>query len=249
MSRLSLWSIAFLAGLAVVPAAAGGDPRLAVTTDAGFATSYVFRGLRLAQHSWQPAVTVERGPFSGGVWANVPLDRAGAHEVDPFFFYSAERGGLTWETGAQVYTYPEAHGADTTHSYELSLGVTAPLGLVTGVPVNAGLTVAYDLRLATLSTEARLEHSTEGKLAGRPAELTAGVFLGSVAGRDLAPDAPGPRRRDAYRYYGTKVSLAVKLAARAALKFTVQWDDARNAAPAQGATGNLAGNLGLSWMW
>jgi hypothetical protein len=253
MNRLSFWLISLTHGLATgasaLPAAGGGGGNFSVTTDFGYATSYVFRGLQLSRHSLQPGITVERGNFSGGLWANVPTERGEAHEIDPSVFYSIEGGGLTWASGLQVYTYPEARGTDTTHSYELSLGTTAPLGLITGVPVNAGITVCYDLRLATLSLEARLEHSLEFKFAEKPAEFAAGLFVGSVDGRDVTPDDPGAKYRDFYVYYGAKASLSCKLSDRTALKFTAQWDDARQVDPSQGHTGNLSGVFALSWLW
>ncbi|MDD3178834.1 MAG: hypothetical protein PHQ04_00635 [Opitutaceae bacterium] len=252
MNRLFQRSVCLALLLAFSPPcawAAAGDEEVTVTTDFAYATSYIFRGLQRAHHSLQSAVTVTHGGFNGGVWANVPTDRGEAHEIDPFLFYSFAASGLSWDTGLLVYTYPEASDIGTSHTCELSLGATAPLAIVTGVPVNAGAIVSYDLRLARLNIEATVEHAEEFTFATRPAEWSLGVFAGCNDGRNLTPEDPGPQYRDAYLYYGFKLALSCKLSGRAAFKLTGQWDDARNVDPGQGHSGNLSGIAMLSWVW
>jgi uncharacterized protein (TIGR02001 family) len=255
MKRLTHGHVLLLAALSLLavspaaPAAAAGSAAPVVTGSTDFATAYIFRGLRQTQGAWQPGLTLTQGGWNCGVWANVPFDRNEGDEIIPWLFYSLPAGGVTWEAGVQGFLYPGARDRGTVHSCELALAARAPLGLLTGVPVTAGLNGFYDFRYATLSLEANLEHSVEFKLGARPAEVAAGVFLGHIDARNLTPGASGPRWRDAYTYGGAKLSVSLKLSARAALKLTGQWDAAHNAAPGQGHTGNLSGLVGCTWVW
>lgn len=220
-----------------------------VSADFAYATAYVFRGLRLSSRTFQPAVTIERGNWSGGVWTDLPTTKGEQHEFDPWLFYSWAEDGTAWEAGAQYYYYPEARGTDLRYSYEFSLGGSREVAWVPAFPLKAGATLYYDPRLETLSLEGLLAHTTSLGNEHRPVDLTWSVFGGHVDARNIDPDAPGPKWRDAYRYYGAKVELAITLAPRATLKLSSQWDDAVNADPDQGGTRNLSGVFTFSWAW
>lgn len=249
IARLPLFLAAVLAAAPLALPAGEPAPGPKVSVDFAYATAYVFRGLRLSNRSFQPAVTVEHGPWSGGVWADLPAARGEQHEFDPWLFYTWEQDGTTWEAGAQYYHYPEARGTDLRYSYEFSLGGSREVAWIERLPLTAAAAVYYDARLETLSLEGSLSHTRALGTGRRLVDLSWSVFGGHVDARHLAPDDPGPKWRDAYRYYGAKAELAIPLGPRATLKLGGQWDDAVNADPDQGETGNLSGTCTLSWAW
>lgn len=247
MRRLCRLAAVFTALAWVLPAGAGETAAPKVSFDFTYATAYVFRGLRLSNRTFQPAFTLEHGRWSGGVWTDLPTTKGEQHEFDPWLFYAWENEGTAWEAGAQYYYYPEARGADLRYSYEFSLGASREVGWSPSSPLTA--TVYYDPRLETLSLEGSLARTWPLPRARRPAGLTGSVFGGQVDARHLSPDSPGPKWRDAYRYYGAKAELAITLAPRATLRLSGQWDDAVNADPDQGGTRNLSGVFTFSWAW
>ncbi|MBI2518087.1 MAG: hypothetical protein HYV95_14375 [Opitutae bacterium] len=251
MRRLCRLPLLFaaLAAAPLVPLAAEESAETKVSADFAYATSYVFRGLRLSSRTLQPAVTIEHGRWSGGVWTDLPTTKGEQHEFDPWLFYSWEEDGTAWEAGAQYYYYPEARGTDLRYSYEFSLGGSREVPWLAALPLTAGATVYYDPRLETLSLEGTLAHTISLGTERRPVDLTWSVFAGHVDARNIDPDDPGPKWRDAYRYYGAKAELSITLAPRATLKLTGQWDDAVNADPDQGGTRNLSGVFAFNWAW
>ncbi len=232
-----------LASLAAGLAHAGPATSGTVT----YASAYVFRGLRLAHQSLQPDLTVTDGPFSGGVWMNLPLTRGEKPEVDPNFAWSFEHGGVAWEAGLALYLYPRAHDEETRYSWEPYLSATSSWGRDDS---NSGtVSVAYDGRLATLSLEASLGHTFTLNAGGRTVTLTPAIFAGYVAGTNLTPDAPEPRTRDGYRYGGLRVEAACALNDRITLTLGAQWDDAANVSDGADLTRNLWGYAAVRCNW
>jgi hypothetical protein len=249
MRRLSCLAAVFTTFASALPVGAEEAAAPKVSFDFAYATAYVFRGLRLSNRTFQPALAIEQGPWSGGVWTDLPTTKGEQHEFDPWLFYTWEDDGTTWELGAQYYHYPEARGADLRYSYEFSLGASREVGWSSSYPLTAIATVYYDPRLATLSVEGSLAHTWSLGRGRRPVDLTGSVFGGQVDARNLSPDSPGPKWRDAYRYHGAKAELTIRLAPHATLKLSGQWDDAINADPDQGETGNLSGVFTFGWAW
>ena len=230
----------------------GGLPLRAEMTenaDAAFSTRDVFRGRKLSGAAFQPGLTVNSGNWAGGLWANLPTASGEPRELDPFLYYYLSQPTVTWQLGLQYYDYAGAAALAATHAYEASLGATAIFPVTPAFPVTANASLAYDPRRQTLSFEASLEHALSLAAIGVPLELTGGGFAGLVDARDLAPDLPGPRARDAYLYGGLRGKAVLTLSSGATLTLGGQWDGAHNAGPFGGSTGNLSASLTLGMAW
>jgi hypothetical protein len=219
--------------------ATGAISRAAPTVSATltFANAYIFRGVQFGHEAFQPDVTVTNGAFSGGVWANLPTASGEKDEVDPHFAYSFQQGGTSWQTGVQVYTYPQASGGETRYSVEPFVSASLPLGKDS--PVTAYGVVAYDVRLRSISVEGDLSRTFSLPTGDFAVDLTPTVFLGYVAGNNLTPDAGGPNYKDGYRYWGLRTEAAHAFSKQFTLSLGGQWDGASNLNGGDAITGNL----------
>lgn len=103
--------VAALGALAWGSAAA---EELTVSTTVAFESRYIFRGIQVAETSFQPAINLGYGNFYGGVWLNLPVGdddlvvTPGGEELDVFAGYSfALNDTISLDTGFIYYTFPD----------------------------------------------------------------------------------------------------------------------------------------------
>ncbi len=220
-----------------------------VTLDNAYATGHVDRGLLLTHAAWQPALTVDSGAWSYSLWSNVPLRSGQTTEIDPAVIYSPPIGPVSGHFGLQGYTYPTATGTDTRYSDEVLAGMDSALPLTPTFAVQLSTTAYYDLRLQTVYLEANLAHTIPLGLIGIPLDLTCNIVGGYSDGRNLAPDAPGPRQRDAYRYVGAGVEADYKLNGQLTLKVGITATTTWNVDPGQATPARTGATVTLSRIW
>jgi len=224
-------------------------PEWKLTVETAFATRYVDRGVTLSHDTWQPAFTIEHGPWSGGVWTDLPTPRGELSEFDPWLQYSWQDGPDTWTAGTTHIWYPEASGATLRHSTELFIGVARDWFVTPAFALNLHLDLTYDLRLRTLYLDGTVSHTQSLRMLGVPFDFTVAVIAGHVDARDINPDDPSFVFRDAHRYWGAQLEVAWNFSERGAFKLLGQIDGATNVDPAQGATGNTSLIATASFSW
>jgi len=152
--------------LAISYSAALAEDRLGVEVATSFYGKYIWRGQNITDEPvFQPAVTLSRGPLSGGVWANMDLtnvnDQSGEFiEYDYWLDYSADLAeGVGFSLGTIHYYFP---GLPSTTELYWGLNFDLPLSpaltvyhdvdQVNGTYVNFGLSHSIE-RIAELSPE------------------------------------------------------------------------------------------------
>jgi hypothetical protein len=224
-------------------------PDWKLATEVAFATRYVDRGITLSHDTWQPAFTLERGAWSGGVWTDLPTPRGELSEFDPWIQYAWEEDGASWSAGATHIYYPEASGTTLRQSTELFLSATRDWFVSPAFVVNLHFDLTYDLRLRTLYLDGKASHTQSLQMIGVPLDFTVILIAGHVDARDINPDDPSFAWRDAHRYWGAQLEVAWNFSERGSLKLLSQIDGAANVDPAQGATGNTSLVATASFRW
>ncbi len=133
--------------------AAADEPVSPAAVEMQFFSAYVWRGQVLNDEAVaQPALSVTRGPFTAGAWANFNLtDAAGVErkftEVDLSLAYGTEIRSVALEAGWVEYLFPNQTLTDETGTgqawpgtRETYLSVSRPVG-----PVTPALTVSRDI--------------------------------------------------------------------------------------------------------
>lgn len=128
LSLLALGALGAGAQTTTAPTA----PAAAPAADSGswvftpsYASTYMFRGVRLGGPSFQPAIEFDKGSAAIGVWANFPIQDKVIGQSDPEFdlygSYTIEavKDTLTYAPGFTVYTYPNAKRANGFYKYSV----------------------------------------------------------------------------------------------------------------------------------
>jgi uncharacterized protein (TIGR02001 family) len=123
---------------------------LEVSTNVGFESRYLFRGVQFAETSFQPAINLNYGGFHVNAWLNLPIGdddlvvTPGGEELDLIAGYSFPVNDfVSADIGVTFYTFPDlasgfidfyeedgdGMGANTLEPY-LALSFTAPLSPV-----------------------------------------------------------------------------------------------------------------------
>lgn len=221
MRSTQTFSGLFLAALLLSPCGALTEEAPPVRTDLSYASRYVFRGLERAGGSTQATLEMARDSLRGGLWASLPATGDGAREVNLNAAYVWSAGDeLTLETTARAYWLGGASAVGVEHSFEAGLVATL-------VPVN-GFTPSFayyhDFRLRADTVQAALAYSIALTRLG--AFLDLNFFAGWGTGADWRPDAPGPRRRDSYGYWGAEVHLPYRVGPHSTLIAGLHYADA-----------------------
>ncbi len=183
--------------LAAVSSLFGAGSALAVdfsiNTTFAYESEYVFRGIQLANDSFQPAVEAAIDSAYIGIWANLPIDDptgAAGTEIDFYGGYGIDLyEGISLDVGATVYYYPEID--DSTFE--------AYVGFSFDVLLEPGVYLYWDFDLDTFTIEASASYSYDLADAGfDKASLDLSAYLGSVS-----PDVG-----DSYVYVGGTVDLS-----------------------------------------
>ncbi len=151
-----------------------------VTTEVGFASEYVFRGVKEAGPTILPSVEIQSvgapaGDLYLGGWASTPARGDGENEVNVYAGFDAElQHGLFLDLGAVYYHFPQPGlHEDTVEPY---------IGLryeeIADSAFTAGAYVYYDID-KSFTMEGLLEYSVPFE-GGVPASLDLGAFVGYV---------------------------------------------------------------------
>ena len=175
---------------------APATPSYTVTVDFPYVSSYVFRGLKLADDAIQPSIKVAAGSAYAGVWLSEPIDSEFDSEIDFYGGYSfALSGGWAVDVGATIYHYPEldtSGGAEDT-TVEGYVGLTGALG---GVTLGGYVYQDFTLEITTLQGSLGYSIPLGEKLNAN--------FTGTLG--YVTPDSG-----DEYTYYGASVQFPYKI--------------------------------------
>ena len=187
--------------LAAVGSLFGAGSALAVdfsiNTTFAYESEYVFRGIQLADESFQPSVEAAIDSAYIGIWTNLPIDDIDdvGNEIDFYGGYGFDLyEGISLDLGATVYYYPE----NTDPTLDDST-FEAFVGFSFDVLLEPGLYLYWDFDLDTFTIEASGSYSYDLADAGfDKASLDLSAYLGSVS-----PDVG-----DSYVYVGGGVDLS-----------------------------------------
>lgn len=200
---------------------AQGDEPPAVLVDFGYASRHVFRGVERAGSSAQAAVELNRGKFNGGVWTNLPFKSGETHEVNVHVAYGWQPvKDLSLEASVTQHWFGDVPGGVVRRSLEAGLAVTlAPV-----IGFTPGLAYAHDFDFRSDTAQVSLARGIA--LTKWGAFLDLNFFAGWVTGDNWRPDAPGPRLRDSYGYWGGEARLPYRVGAHATVTAGVHYADA-----------------------
>lgn len=163
--------IAMIAGGVCLAAPGAGAEPLALSATLGVESRYVFRGVQLAETSFQPSVMLGWKGLYGGVWANLPVGDADFivtpdwQEIDFVAGWSgALAGPVSIDVGATYYAYPNRQSGlfDVYREDGSGLGfntVEPYVGIVVAAPLSPKLYLYHDFMFDTTTVQATLAHA------------------------------------------------------------------------------------------
>ena len=166
MLRLSACALALSA--IAVPAAAQS---LEVSTNVGFESRYLFRGIQFAETSFQPAINLGYGGFYLNAWLNLPIGdddfivTPGGEELDLIGGYSFPLSDVvSVDVGFTYYTFPDLASGffDVLEEDGDGLGANTfePfIGLAFDIPLSPSIYLYHDLFIDTTTVQGNLSHS------------------------------------------------------------------------------------------
>lgn len=214
-----------------------------ITTDFFFVSEYVFRGIEQQDAAFQPAVTFTQDTLALGIWTSQALTNqslvwAQGSEIDLWGTYGFKLGEtVTATVGGTYYLYPSARASlgEPDKTYELSLGLAAPLGPLTG-----SVTYFKDFVLESNTFQFGVGYSIPLPESKGSFDLAAVYAFNDIGDGD--GDLPGTAGFD-YRYYAFSGTLAYKLTAAATLKLGATYT---GVSKIPGAPKNLIFSVGIS---
>jgi uncharacterized protein (TIGR02001 family) len=208
MKKTILALAALAAGLGLRAEDAAPASSYSVTMDFTYASKYVFRGVKLADQSFQGTLKATAGSFYSGLWTNQPITDNTDNEIDFFAGYSGKLNDQwTIDAGVTVYYYPEldaSTGADSSTN-EGYVGFNGTFGGFT-----TGLYGYYDFTLEAFTLQGTAGYSIA---MDAKASLNLLATLGHV----------DPKNGDSYNYYGIGATIPYKLNDAATFTVGVQW--------------------------
>lgn len=175
---------------------------LSVSSTVGWESTYVFRGVQLAEEYFSASVDVSYGDFYTGVWTALPVDSdpsfmrthtLGSYDTE-FDLYAGYVMGIdemmSADFGFTYYTYPKREDDffdSDVNTFEIYTGLSFD------VPFSPSVYVFYDFDLENLTVEGSAGHSIE---VAQNSSVDLSVHLGWVDQDD------GP----SYFYYGAGVA-------------------------------------------
>jgi uncharacterized protein (TIGR02001 family) len=170
-----------------------------VTADFPYVSSYVFRGVKLADDSFQPSLKLTAGSAYAGVWLSQPVNSDFDNEIDFYGGYSfALSGGWSLDVGGTLYYYPELEpSAGDESTFEAYVGLNGTVGGVT-----VGGYVYHDFTLKVTTLQGSIGYSIPVN------DMVSINFSGNLG--YVTPD-----EGDEYTYYGASVQLPWKISDKA----------------------------------
>ena len=190
-------TIAFAAIVYLFGAGSALAVDISINTTFAYEGEYVFRGIQLADESFQPALEAAIDSAYIGIWANMPIDDpkgAAGTEIDFYGGYGIDLyEGISLDLGATVFYYPELDGPGVDDStFEVYAGFSF------AVPFEPGVYLYWDFTLEAFTIEASASYSYDLADVGfDKASLDLSAYLGSVS-----PDVG-----DSYVYVGGSLDL------------------------------------------
>lgn len=205
-------SVAFAADEATIPVTT--ESSYAVTVDFPFVTDYVFRGVQLANESFQPSVELTYGSVYAGVWSNVPYhhehDGDFSKEIDLYVGYTPKiTDSISADIGLTYYSYPWTDDSWDNDSFEGFVGLNMTVANFT-----PAVYVYHDLTLDTTTLQTSVGYSLPLEKYGTSLEFSAAFGAVHV------------HNGEDYCYYTFGVNVPYKLTE--ALKLNVGFNYTKN---------------------
>lgn len=194
-SHLIAAGSAFFALVASVFGQPIAAPTPTFTVTPAVTSQYMFRGVRLAGPSFEPAIEYDRGGLALGVWANFPVqDKVPGQsdpEIDPYGWYKiAINDSVSVQPGFTWYTFVNAEPRNGFYrmTFEPSLAVNWAVLGVTFTPK-----LYYDVVLAGPTYELSAAYALPLKAIGTELDLsaTAGTYKWKSAVAEQSSDVKG----------------------------------------------------------
>jgi hypothetical protein len=242
-------------GLNAGPSPASGPaddkPALAFQFELGYATRHIERGVTQTHDAWQPALAVEYGAWTLGIWNNRPVDRNEDGEIETSLGYEWEPApGFIWTVGAADKYNPDARDPLTLRrTAEFIVAAERDFFPNPRFALTGALEVTWETRVRALRVSGSLSHTQSLAMLGVPLDFTAGVFAGHSHAENLAPLSPSAPAGDSHQWRGARLEVLWQINERSTFRLLGEIDRAAQAAPTQGATGNtrLVATLGVDW--
>lgn len=223
-------TVAIVAGGSSLSAQLPAVSNLSVTSDLTFATEYAFRGVEIADNSFQPSIEASMGDFYLGLFSNVPLegqDQSEIHYYGGFTFALPDVDFVTFDVGAKVYHWPDA-GLSRTH--EGFIGAKfEDVGLE---GVNAAVYYFYDLDRDAHVLEGKVGYSFQLDRNGR-SSLDVSAFFGNQFGNidqgQVTRTGDAMRVNENYHYYGASLEIPYQVSEFSALTAGAHYQTAEDA--------------------
>ncbi len=177
------------------------EPSIALTT--GYASRAVYRGVERATSAWQTSLQGQAGAWRGAVYSTRSFDSVAPDELSSALGYVWNLDGtLTVEAWGTHFWYVDQPVAGApAHSFEADLKLSWAFRRDWRLSLLAG----YDIRYRSNSIEGSIDYELLLSSWGTYLQLRA--YAGSVAAKDLLPDAAFSRLGDDYAYGGVSFRL------------------------------------------
>ena len=227
--KKTILALATLAAGLSASAAEGQSNQLAVSLDATYVSTYVFRGLETAGASIQPSLEANYRDFYAGVWYSDDFAGQVASETDLYAGYNfALTETFSADVGLTRYLYERQIG-DSTEAF---------VGLKANVLLSPSLYSYYDLDNESTTYIASIGHSVPVAKLGLQVDLSA--LVGLVQRTNGAAD---------YNYWGVGAAIPYQLSENAKLTAAVNYTNVGDAEPTGGISSEqdqIVYSLGVS---
>ena len=191
-------------------------------------SQYIFRGVKLADSSFQPWVDYTAGPLSIGVWASAALEDRVAGDSDPeldlygAYTFSSRAGAFSFVPGFYLYTYPDARSEIGLYSTTLEPSLAV---VFTAEGIQFTPKLYYDLMLRGATYEITAAIALPLTRLGTELDFTAtaGTFKSSDVTHAAAPEV-----KNWGDYWSFGVAVPVQISVRSKLTLAVLYSEGRN---------------------
>lgn len=198
------------------------------TVSPAITSSYVFRGVELADACFQPWIDYTRGPLSLGLWSSAALKDRVSGDSDPeldlygWYSFKTASGHLTVVPGFYLYTYPDAERSNGLYSatFEPSLGVVFSVAGIQFTPK-----IYYDVMLKGATYE--LTAAFALPLTSLGTELDFSASAGTYKWKDIVADSQ-PSVKNWGDYWTVGVAIPVQISMRSKITAAVMYSEGRN---------------------
>jgi uncharacterized protein (TIGR02001 family) len=191
-------------------------------------SQYLFRGVRVADTSFQPTVEYGRGPLTLGLWGSAALEDQASGDSDPeidlygSYTFTVPNSNVEVVPGFALYTYPDAKRSNGLYSatFEPSVAVNIETKGVRFTPK-----CYYDVVLKGATFELTASTAVPLTSLGTTLELSAsvGTFRWNSVTADAAPD-----QKNWGDYWTIGATLPYQITANGELALGVLYSEGHN---------------------